>query len=628
MKILLFGYYGFHNLGDEAILKALIENIPRVLPFAEITVVSKQPAQTEATFGVKAADRSLAAIGAAIKNCDVFMLGGGGLLQDSTSLRSLLVYLYLINLAKKRGKKVVLLAQGIGPIKSRMGQYFSRRILNKVDLITVRDNFSYSELSRLKLKNPEKIFITADVTPVLFFPVANAPTRGSPQTAAAQSLAQYLQVGIAARTPLNHGHSLAQTLATAADRLIEQHHAQISFLPMQPRDHAFINRIRKMMKNPARTLELTLENACPQISELNLVIGVRLHALIFAALLGIPCIALNYDPKVAAFAEFMGIPSLSLDKIKPSPSSQLLEELLQTITATLDQPDAIAEKLRNRTDTLKQNAWLNFNLLASFLSTFPKVTILGTEINKLTMFDAVNFCRHAIGSNVGQSADGPSRKTHQIITVNPELVYQAAHDPALRQFINSVELKTADGAGLLWAAKYLKRPLPERITGIDLLYQIFALANRHGYRIFLLGSTKETISKAAANIQQTYPNLNIVGWHDGYFNIGNAADSELAVKEKIKAARPDILIVGMGAPKQDYWITQNKDALGVPLSIGVGGSFDIISGLKKRAPQWIQKIRAEWVYRLLKEPWRIRRQINLFKFMWLVRKERHEIELP
>ncbi|MFA4858634.1 MAG: WecB/TagA/CpsF family glycosyltransferase, partial [Candidatus Margulisiibacteriota bacterium] len=530
--------------------------------------------------------------------------GGGGLLQDATSLRSLLLYLYLINFAKKHGKKVILLAQGIGPIKSRLGQYFARRVLNQVDLITVRDNFSYCELTRLKLKNTEKIFTTADITPVLFSAVSNQLPNDQ---SANKEPTKYLQIGIAARTPLKNGKWLAHNLAAAADQLIESHRAQISFLPMQPRDLTFINQIQKHMKNPSRIIKLDMENLFSKIRGLDLLLGIRLHALIFAALSGIPCIALAYDPKVAAFANFMGIPSLPLDQ--PATSKQLSAELLQTIAETLNHQDELGAKLRSRSETLKLNAGLNFNLLTSFLQAFPKVTILGTEINKLTMFDAVNFCRTAIENQNPKIA-------HQIITVNPELVYQAAHDPALRTFINSVELKTADGAGLLWAAKYLKRPLPERITGIDLLGQIFELANRHGYRIFLLGSAKEVVDKAATNLQQKYPQIRLVGWHDGYFT------DEPALKEQIKTARPDILIVGMGAPKQDYWISQNKDTLGVPLSIGVGGSFDVISGLKKRAPKWIQKIRAEWVYRLVKEPWRIKRQINLFKFMWLVRKEK------
>jgi N-acetylglucosaminyldiphosphoundecaprenol N-acetyl-beta-D-mannosaminyltransferase len=280
--------------------------------------------------------------------------------------------------------------------------------------------------------------------------------------------------------------------------------------------------------------------------------------------------------------------------------------MLNDIQTLQKNSHTISEKISEKARILIRNARLNFEILKSFLNTYPRVTILGVALDNLSIFEAVDFVRNSI----------VERTPRQIITVNPELVYLATLDDSLKNLINSADLKTADGAGLLWAANYLKVPLKERVTGIDLMVRLLQLADQMRYRIFLLGSCEKIITQTTAAIQRQYPNLKLVGFQNGYFT------DDAATVQKIKSSRPDILFVGMGAPKQDRWLAEHKNELGVPVCIGVGGSFDVVAGLKPRAPRWIQKMRAEWVYRLIKEPWRIKRQVNLFKFMWLVRKER------
>ncbi|MBU0686603.1 MAG: polysaccharide pyruvyl transferase CsaB [Candidatus Margulisbacteria bacterium] len=595
MKILLLGYYGFDNLGDEAILRTLVYNIPKFLPTAELTVISSHPKKTHDQYKVRTVSRSIPKITKAIRGCDVFMLGGGGLLQDTTSLKSLLFYLYLLYYAKKRGKKVILFAQGIGPIKRFFGKIIAKHILKNIDLITIRDNLSYLELVKLKIKKVGNIFSAADVTPMMF------EAEGIPQKNHLHK-SSYLQIGIAARQPFKKGKSLAATLAKTADTLIETLGAQITFLPMQPRDVGFIKKIRGKMNHPSRMVQNNLDGFITKTKELDLILGVRLHSLIFASILNVPSVAIAYDQKVEAFAEFMGIPCHNLKSVSA-------EKLIQDINSVLDNKTSITEKLQSRCEVLKLNALLNFNILKSFFSAYPKVTILGAEIHNLKIFEVIDFIRIAIAG----------KSSRQIITVNPELIYLAQSDPMILDLINSADLKTADGAGLLWAAKYLKTPVQERITGIDLLERLLKFSNLAGYRIFLLGGDQKVIEKTVKKIQRKYENINLVGYQDGYFT----DDQEIV--NKIKAAKPDILFVGLGAPKQDFWIAKHKEELGVPVSIGVGGSFDVISGIKKRAPQWIQKIRAEWVYRLIKEPKRAQRQVNLFKFMWQVMKARRAI---
>lgn len=202
----------------------------------------------------------------------------------------------------------------------------------------------------------------------------------------------------------------------------------------------------------------------------------------------------------------------------------------------------------------------------------------------------------------------------QVITLNAEIVYKAQEDNKLQKIINQADLVTPDGIGIVWAARRLGWEVKERVTGIDMVYNICEEAEKEAYKIYLLGAAPEVITKAAANLRQDYPELNIVGIKDGYYT-----DEEIAnIIEEIKKAKPDILLVALGAPKQEYFIAEHKEDLEVPVSIGVGGSFDVIAGVKKRAPAIFIKLNLEWLYRLIAEPSRIKRQLALPKFVWAV----------
>ena len=234
-------------------------------------------------------------------------------------------------------------------------------------------------------------------------------------------------------------------------------------------------------------------------------------------------------------------------------------------------------------------------------------TILGAAIHGVTMEEAVNRIKEFI------AAGSP----HQVITLNAEILYRATREPALMELIRRADLVTPDGAGILWAARKLGKPLPERVTGIDLMLAIAKEAPAHGWRLFLYGGAPGVAEKAAANLRQAHPGINIAGTAHGYI----PPEKQEELKEQIRQARPHILLVALGAPKQEYWIRDNLPALGVPVAIGVGGSFDVISGNVKRAPVWMQKAHLEWLYRLLKEPRRYKRMLALPKFMAVVLKE-------
>jgi len=231
-----------------------------------------------------------------------------------------------------------------------------------------------------------------------------------------------------------------------------------------------------------------------------------------------------------------------------------------------------------------------------------RVNILDAWIDSLSIVEIENRIKNFV------SEPGP----HQIVTLNPEILYRAQKEPALLEIINQASLVTADGVGVVWASRVARCPVPERVTGIDLMLLLVERCSREGWSIYLLGGKPGVAGAAASKLARQYPQLKIAGTHHGYF------DNKDEVVQKIKNSRPQILFVGMGAPGQDYFIHENLSSLGVPVGMGVGGSFDVIAGRAKRAPAWVQKLHLEWLYRFMKEPSRIGRMTVLPKFTWLV----------
>lgn len=232
------------------------------------------------------------------------------------------------------------------------------------------------------------------------------------------------------------------------------------------------------------------------------------------------------------------------------------------------------------------------------------VTILDVPVHPLTYEDFLAHVARFI-------AAGAPR---QICTANPEFVMTARRNPDFLAVLQQADLVLADGVGLLWAARRLGRPLPERVTGSDGIYLLAQRAAREGWRLFLLGAQPGVAEKTAALLRARYPGLQIAGtWP------GSPRDTDYpAIARRIRAAHPDVLLVAYGAPAQDLWIARHKDDLGVPVSMGVGGAFDHVAGVQKRAPSWLIKLNLEWLWRLVTQPWRWKRQLDLPKFVWLV----------
>jgi len=231
-------------------------------------------------------------------------------------------------------------------------------------------------------------------------------------------------------------------------------------------------------------------------------------------------------------------------------------------------------------------------------------TILGVPIHRVRMQEALAAMERFIAE----------RTPHLVITADANAVLIALNDPEFHMLIQNADLITPDGAGLLWAGRYCRQPFPERVSGVDLVWHLVRLSHERGYRLFFLGAAPSVAECARQNLLQQFPNAQIVGAQHGYF----CPDEESALIQQIREAQPDVLLVAMGMPRQEKWAHRHREALGVPVMIGVGGSFDVYAGVVKRAPKWLQNSGLEWLWRLIQDPRKIRKVRNLPRFAWRV----------
>jgi len=230
------------------------------------------------------------------------------------------------------------------------------------------------------------------------------------------------------------------------------------------------------------------------------------------------------------------------------------------------------------------------------------INILGVPVHPVTFQEFLALVEEFIASG----------SPHQICTANPEFVMTAQRQPQFMEVLQKADLVLADGVGLLWAARRLGQPLPERVTGSDGIYLLAERAAQQGWRMFLLGAQLGVAARTAQILAERYPGLEVADvWP------GSPRDEDYPeIARRIKNTKPDILLVAYGAPRQDIWIALHKDDLGVPVSMGVGGAFDFVAGVQKRAPAWVIRLNLEWLWRLITQPWRWKRQLDLPRFVW------------
>jgi N-acetylglucosaminyldiphosphoundecaprenol N-acetyl-beta-D-mannosaminyltransferase len=238
------------------------------------------------------------------------------------------------------------------------------------------------------------------------------------------------------------------------------------------------------------------------------------------------------------------------------------------------------------------------------MTEIEKRSILGIDISLVNASDTIETID-------GYIRDG---RPHMVVTADSSCVVMAQSDRKLREIVNSADLVTPDSIGILWAAKRFGTPLPERVSGVDIVQHLCEKGATSGYRVYILGAAPGIADAASENLRARYPGLQIVGTHHGYFK----PDEAESVVASIKECKPDILFVAMGIPVQEKWIFDHLAELDIPVSMGVGGTFDVISGKVKRAPKWMQRNGLEWFYRLASNPRKIRKCIALPVFILMV----------
>lgn len=358
--IMISGYYGFNNSGDDAILMAIIDNLRSIKKDIRIVVLSKTPKDTAKNYGVDAVDRfNLFEVIRTMKRTRLFLNGGGNLIQDVTSTRSLMYYLTTIYLAKLLGLRVMLYANGIGPISRGSNRYFTSRIINLVDVITLREESSAQELAALGIKRP-RITVTAD------------PALGLEPASEEEIEHIFSREGISEESPLvgfyirkwSGYDRYSRIIAQAADYLEEKYGAKSILVPLHfPSDLSVAEDIASKMEHSPYVLKSMygIDKTLGIVKKLDLVLGMRLHALIYSVNLSVPVIGLIYDPKVQGFLEYVKQPSAG------NVETLELESLKKLIDEVWNNKAAITQQLAEGNKVLKQKAFENAKIAIELL---------------------------------------------------------------------------------------------------------------------------------------------------------------------------------------------------------------------------------------------------------------------
>ncbi|MHC2994766.1 MAG: polysaccharide pyruvyl transferase CsaB [Candidatus Atribacteria bacterium] len=371
VKIMISGYYGFNNTGDEAILTSMVRAFKEKIPQIKIVVLSQNPLQTSQAYQVKAINRlHLISILNCLRNTNLFISGGGGLFQDSTGKGwSILYYLGLILGAKIVRVPVMIYAQGIGPVSKQINKKLMKWILNKVDLITVRDNSSKELLENLGVVKPS-ICVNSDPS----FLLRRKDTKDTIDIIDKYTHIRELiysnnrpVIGISVREYKDNRKDIRRIFAKVADDLIENYKAKIIFLPFKFDDDVRISEeILSLMKNKNQanvlTTRLEPEELLSLLYRLSLMVGIRLHSIIFSTMADIPFIALNYDPKVKNFVESLGLSELLLELDDTS-----LKNFKEKVKYIKENDDKIKKILSKKVKILEEKAFSNNDLVFKFL---------------------------------------------------------------------------------------------------------------------------------------------------------------------------------------------------------------------------------------------------------------------
>lgn len=238
-----------------------------------------------------------------------------------------------------------------------------------------------------------------------------------------------------------------------------------------------------------------------------------------------------------------------------------------------------------------------------------RIEFLKAPMDIATMQETVSFIENRI----------EQKHFLQHVVVNVAKIVNMQKDPVLAESVKACEVINIDGMGVVFGARFLGHNVPERVAGVDLFHELLAMSAKRDFPVFLLGATEEVVSKTVSKVKAINPNLNVAGYNDGYF-----WDDEEAVVTKIRESGAKLLFVAITSPKKENFINKWQDKLGVDFVMGVGGTFDVVAGKVKRAPQWMQKAGLEWLYRVIQEPGRMwkRYLVTNSKFAYLLVKDK------
>lgn len=362
-QVALCGYYGFSNAGDDAILLSICQGVAAASDEVGLTVLSDQPAQTQALCGMSAEPRfRLGKVLEVLRRSDALLFGGGSLLQDRTSTRSLLYYLSIIRGAQLLGKPVMLFANGIGPVQRPANRRRVRRAVERASVVTLRDEGSAQELREMGVKRKD-LTVTAD--PVFTLAPAE-PERGRELLAGAGLPPDRPFAAVSVRGWPGTG-SFPQELAALCDHLHQAHGLDILFVMMQPRDRLAAQEVCRAMTQPFRLLDAlcTPQELMAVLGQAKLCVAMRLHTLIFAARMAVPCLGLVYDPKVASYLRELDMPSAG--DVEGFDRRQAIAQA----DALLADYDGALARLRERSQELTRAAEQNVTLLLELLEQTP-----------------------------------------------------------------------------------------------------------------------------------------------------------------------------------------------------------------------------------------------------------------
>jgi N-acetylglucosaminyldiphosphoundecaprenol N-acetyl-beta-D-mannosaminyltransferase len=243
-----------------------------------------------------------------------------------------------------------------------------------------------------------------------------------------------------------------------------------------------------------------------------------------------------------------------------------------------------------------------------------KVNILGTAIDNVDRAEALECVAALVRA----------RRPALVVTPNVDHLVNLQRDAEFREIYRQASLVLADGVPLLWAARFLGTPIREKLSGSDIFHDLCRLAAERGFRVFFLGGRAGAASRAAEILRRRHPRLQIVGVHSPPQGFERNEAECARIDAMLTAARPDLLLVGLGSPKQERWFAGNSSRLGIPVTMGIGITFEYTAGIVRRAPVWMQSVGLEWLFRLLMEPRRLWRRylVNDPRFFWLVLKQR------